>query len=76
MLDLPLDKVIKACLYNSYKNVIILILLAKTIIKIDEDYYIKTKNIVSIDTTSIKELLSSNIINGDSLSDYLSTRFL
>lgn len=75
LLDPLLDKIIKACPYNSCKNSATLILLAQTAVKMDENYYVKTKNTIPIDATWIWELQSINIMNKDSLLDCSNTSF-
>lgn len=71
LLDLPLNKVVKACLYNYCKNAATLILLAKPATRTDDDYYVKTENAVFINATLIKKSQSTNNIDENSLSDCL-----
>lgn len=74
--DRPLDKFIKACLYNSCKNAATLISLAQAAAETNEDQYVKTENAVPINTTLIRESQFTNTMDGDSLSDRPSTPFV
>lgn len=69
LLDLLLDKIIKICLYNLYKNAVIFSLLAQTAVKTDKNYHIEIENTIFIDTILIRKSQFKNIIDKDSLSD-------
>lgn len=71
--ELSLDKIVKVCLYNSYKNAATFISLARVVAKTDKNYYVKTENAILIDATLIKKSWYTNNIKGDSLLNCLNT---
>lgn len=56
LLELPLDKIVKICLYNFCKNPATLILLAPAAVRTHKDYQLKTRNTVPIDAILIMKL--------------------
>lgn len=73
LFDLLLDNIIKACLYNFYKNTTTLILLAQATVGTNKNHHVKIKNAVFIDVTLIKKLQSTDIMDRDCLLNCLST---
>lgn len=71
LFDPLLDKIIKVCLYNLYKNAVTFSLLAQAAVKTDKNNHMKTKNAIFIDITLIRKSQFKNIIDRDSLSDCL-----
>ena len=72
MLCLPvlsLDEALESSLYKSYETIAGLNSLAQTAAEMEKNYYSQTENAIPIDVILIKELESTNTIDGDNLTD-------